>query len=216
MDTNISGCLAGANYVVIGFFTPSYRRLAEEHTVNLSRYAIPHMLYAWEEGTWNLTVMAKPAVVRRAMCEFPGRTIVLMDVDCDVRGPIAPAVDFPGDISLWIGVGVHLKNEPGWRTRAMSSSRLLMWRQTDRAKRLLNMWCELTEKQLPECALDEEQTLIWAIEGVNNGLVVTILDRRYAARNPWHCPADSVIVHKTPSPEITSRSLLSPEDRVRA
>lgn len=204
---DMSGCLGCVGYVVVSFFTPNYRELADAFWLKLSAHDIPHKLYAWEPGAWQQTTMAKPLVVQRAMADFPGRLIVLMDVDCDVRGPIAPALDFPGDVALWLGVGIHPQNERGWRTRAMSSSRILIWRQNAASRRLLDKWSALTEQHVQDGSLDEEQTLVWALEQ-STPLTLSLLDRRYAARNPWECPADSVIVHKTISREITSRSLL--------
>ncbi|WP_045837151.1 hypothetical protein [Hyphomicrobium sp. 99] len=204
---NISGYLDVGGYVVVGFFTPNYRPLADDFAASLSRHAIPHMLYAWESGTWHATTLAKPLVTQRAMEDFPDRTIVLMDVDIDVHGPITPALEFAGDISLWIGVGVHAKNEPGWRIRAISSSRLVIWRQTEKAKRLLRTWCQLTAQQIPDHILDDEQTLTLAIEH-NDGLTVTTTPRRYAARNPWEVSDDAIIVHKTISREMPSRQFL--------
>lgn len=210
---NISGHLDVNGYLVVGFFTTNYRPFATDFAANLSKYAIPHMLYEWEAGTWLATTLAKPSVTQRAMEEYPDRTIVLMDVDIDVRGPITPALDFPGDIAAWIGVGVNVKNEPGWRARALFSSRMLIWRQTEGSKRFLEQWRAEASKQISEGVLDDEQTLTLALEKINGGLTITTLDRRYAARNPWGCPADSIIVHKTISRDIKSRSFLPAEDR---
>lgn len=69
-----------ADWLVAGWFTPDYRPLAEAFAVNLSEHGAPHHLLAKPSlGAWN--TRRKPAVVLEAMDLYPGKTIVLTDVD---------------------------------------------------------------------------------------------------------------------------------------
>jgi len=203
---DISGGLDATNYVVTGFFTPDYREMARGFASNLAAHSIPRMLYSWEPGSWQASTLAKPVVVLRAMRDFPNRTIVLMDVDCEVRGPVGSILDFAADVSLFIGVGLHPQNEPGWRMRAIPSSRIIVFKQTSGARQLLASWQEFCDDG--ESEISDEMLLMRAI-GVTQGLTLAMLDRRFAARNPWDCPIDAVIVHNTVSRLSPSRGLHS-------
>jgi hypothetical protein len=127
---------------------------------------------------------------------FPGRTIILMDIDCDVIGPIYPVLECATDISLFIGVGIDPRREEGLRVRALPSSRIIVWRPTAGARRLLDTWEALCQEQITSPILNDEQLLMQAI-GATAGLTLTVIDPRYAARNPWDHPPGAVIVHQT-------------------
>jgi hypothetical protein len=198
-ETDIGAPPASGSYVVAGFFTPNYRPLARRFAEALTKHAIPHILYSWRQCDWGKAILDKPLVVRRAMQNFPGRTVVLMDIDCEIRGPIEPVIECSGDISLFIGVGINPDREKGLRMRAIPSSRIVVFRPTDGAYRLVDTWQLLCQQQAAGTPIaDDEQLLMRAI-GATEGLTLTILDRRYAARNPWDAPEGAVVIHHTAS-----------------
>ena len=85
------------DWLVIGWFTPDYRGLAERFAGNLNRFAIPHHLFAKPIGSgWDTS--RKPSVILEAMDLYPGKTIILMDVDCIVDGDIRPVLNFQQQI----------------------------------------------------------------------------------------------------------------------
>ncbi|SFV38123.1 hypothetical protein [Hyphomicrobium facile] len=55
--------IGGTNdsYVVIGFFTPDYRPLAARLADDLSKFDIPHHLYATTAAEWHAATLLKPA-----------------------------------------------------------------------------------------------------------------------------------------------------------
>ena len=118
MSGDISECLTADSYIVTGFFTSDYHPIARRFAGQLTRHAISHWLYSWSPEEWQKAILAKPLIVKRAMQGFPGRTIILMDIDCDVTGPIYPVLECATDISLFIGVGIDPRREEGLRVRA--------------------------------------------------------------------------------------------------
>jgi|RhiMethySRZTD1v2_1073278.scaffolds.fasta_scaffold846012_3 hypothetical protein len=91
-DLSLSGDLIGGqvgDWLVTGWFTPNYRPLAEAFAANLSEHGAPFHLFAKPSlGAWN--TRRKPAVVLEAMDAYPGKTVVLMDVDCRLRATSSP------------------------------------------------------------------------------------------------------------------------------
>src|SRR5690349_17002520 len=94
-------------YIVTGFFTPDYAELGASFAANLRTHAVPHHLYAASASAWQNAILLKPQIVLRAMADYPGRTVVLMDIDCYLTGPMDPILAFQGDVSLFVGVRYH-------------------------------------------------------------------------------------------------------------
>jgi hypothetical protein len=89
------------DWLAIGWFTEdsTYRPLAEALAANLSQHGAPFHLFAKPSlGAWN--TRRKPAVVLEAMDAYPGKTLVLMDVDCRLRGDIEPVTQIGGDVGI--------------------------------------------------------------------------------------------------------------------
>jgi hypothetical protein len=198
-ETDIGSSQVNGGYIVTGFFTPDYAPLARRFGEALTKHAIPHMLYNWCQREWGKAILDKPLVVQRAMQDFPGRTVVLMDIDCEIRGPIAPIVECAGDICLFIGVGINPEREKGLRMRAIPSSRIIVFRPTDGAHRLVGTWQRLCQQQAAGTPITDDEQLLMRAIGATEGLTLTILDRRYSARNPWDAPEGAVIIRHTAS-----------------
>jgi hypothetical protein len=130
-------------YVVTGFFTPNYRPLAEALAKDLTATGNPHHLVAREKGsaTWRNVVHWKPEIVLEVMDLYPESSIILLDVDCSVRGSLAPMLDFTGDISA--RAKLRLTNHV-WPFRQKTvlhiSSRSMVFRPNERVRRFLADW----------------------------------------------------------------------------
>src|SRR5262245_42953256 len=76
------------DWLVIGWFTEdaTYRPLAERFATNLAEHGAPFHLFAKPVLGKGWNTWRKPSVVLEAMDAYPGKAIVLMDVDCTVRG----------------------------------------------------------------------------------------------------------------------------------
>ncbi|WP_414462371.1 hypothetical protein [Hyphomicrobium sp. DY-1] len=183
-------------HIVIGFYTPNYERLAVAFAKNLDQHAIPHHLYAVPASAWNNAILLKPQIIKRALQDFPGKTVVLMDIDCNLLGPIAPVVGFHGDISLYMGVRYHPKaRKKSLRLRVLPSSRVILCHNTPNTNALIDTWQRLCADQDPaRPEKDDEQLLMEAI-GTTHGLALNILDKRYSGRDPLDAPKDAVITH---------------------
>jgi hypothetical protein len=130
-------------YVVVGFFTPNYRPLAERLAADLTQTRNPHHLIARDKGTstWRDVVHMKPGVVLEAMDHYPTSSIILLDVDSSVRGSLAPMLDFVGDISA--RSKLRLTNSI-WPFRQKTvlhiSSRSMVLKPNARVRKFLEDW----------------------------------------------------------------------------
>jgi hypothetical protein len=130
-------------YVVVGFFTPNYRPLAERLSVDLTETKNPHHLIARDKGsaTWRDVVHMKPDVVLQAMDLYPTSSIILLDVDSSVRGSLSPMLDFVGDISA--RSKLRLTNH-FWPFRQKTvlhiSSRSMVFKPNARVRKFLADW----------------------------------------------------------------------------
>jgi len=128
---------AAGRHLVVGFFTPNYRRLAEAFAANLKTHRQPFHLYAVPAVTrWEDATLKKPEIVLRAMADYPERTLILMDVDCTLHADISELADDAGDITL---------NVKAWRQarvfpHACASSRMIAFRPTPKARELAERW----------------------------------------------------------------------------
>jgi hypothetical protein len=68
--------------LIVGSYTSGQAEQARRCSDELCSYGIPHHIYAYPHNP------RRPEVAARAMADHPTRTIVLMDVDCQVNGPL--------------------------------------------------------------------------------------------------------------------------------
>jgi len=184
--------------IVTGFYTPDYRPLAERLSRQLDAVGASCRFYPHQiDGGWDRQLMAKPLIVIRAMCDFPDQTIVLMDVDCEVRAPILDLDTISGDVALaW-----RSKVSAVGRANNWPSSRVVVFRQTDGARALANNWlrrCRVAEQATRhrKVKLDDELMLSAAVSQTE-GVSVQILPDRFAAHEDDEAPEDAVIVHQS-------------------
>ncbi|MCC7252729.1 hypothetical protein [Hyphomicrobium sp.] len=187
-------------YVVVGFFTPNYRPLAENLSKDLVETQNPHHLIARDKGdsTWRNVVHWKPDIVLEAMDLYPESNIILLDVDCSVRGSLLPALDFPGDISA--RSKLRLTNHV-WPLRQKTvlhiSSRSMVFRQNARVRKFLADW------------RDELRTATYYQGGCemamrfvimrSTGLAFCPMDPKYSGLEVDQATADAIVVHSSAS-----------------
>ena len=146
-DLSVSGDYTGGqvdDWLVTGWFTEdaTYQPLAEAFAANLREHGVPFHLFAKPSvGAWNTG--RKPLVVLEAMDAYPGKAVVLMDVDCVVRGDIAPVTRIDADV----GVVVIARNVRKGKRLAHwiateCSSRVVVFRPTKGARAFAMNWSE--------------------------------------------------------------------------
>ncbi|WP_414463384.1 hypothetical protein [Hyphomicrobium sp. DY-1] len=182
--------------IVTGFFTPDYEPLAIAFSQNLVAHGVPHMLYDVPASAWENAILLKPMIVSRAMSDNPGKTIILMDIDCVISGDIADAARFEGDMSLclWARFKFNYGSNKS-RLRVLPSSRIIAFKQTAPAKTLIENWSTLcAQYKRTSVQTDDEQILMLAL-GVTDGLSINNIHKRFIARDPEYATPESVILH---------------------
>lgn len=187
---DLKGGQAG-DWLVTGWFTPNYRPLAEKFAANLTQHGAPYHLWAMPSaGAWN--TRRKPAVVRETMDAYPGKTIVLMDVDCIVQGDIAPVADIESDVGIVVIARNMMKGQK-WRhwIAAECSSRVVVFRATDGARAFVRKWAEEIDRSEFN---HDEHSMVWAMLKSLSTTSFSYIDQRYSAREIGTLP-DAVIAH---------------------
>jgi hypothetical protein len=199
---DIRGGTAG-DWLVIGWFTPDYRPLAEKLAANLTAHGAPYHLFAKPklDAGWNTS--RKPTVVLEAMDAYPGKTVVLMDVDCIVRGDIEPVTRVDGDVGITV-IAQNVKGTPGRRLRrgrdaewrhwigVECSSRVVVFRPTSGARLFAQRWAEQVKHS--EGISHDEHAMVWAFLGCQDVVDFRYIDRMYSGREISDLP-DAVVCH---------------------
>ena len=194
-DVSVSGDLVGGSageWLVTGWFTEDavYRPLAETFAANLSAHCAPYHLWAKPSlGAWN--TRRKPAVVLEAMDAYPGKTVVLMDVDCLVRGDIAHMTNVRGDVGIVV-IARNVRRKRRWAhwLSVECSSRVVVFRPTDGARAFAQTWADQIERSHVN---HDEHSMAWAYLS-SPGVDFDFIDQRFSAREIGQIP-DAVIEH---------------------
>ena len=162
------------DWIVTGWFTPDYRPLAEKLAAGLATHGATHHLWARPKVSTGWNTHNKPAVVLATMDAYPGRAIVLMDVDCIVTGDLSPVADVAGD------VGLAIKARPGRRSRIVLtlSSRVAVFRPTPAARTFAERWAAACASS---CRSDDEWSMAWTFIR-HPEIGYAHLDQRYIGR----------------------------------
>lgn len=199
------------DWLVIGWFTPDYKALANDFAGNLSEYGAP--LHLWLRPKlvdgWNTS--QKPDVVLTAMDAYPGKTLVLMDVDCIVQGDIAPVTN---GISGDVGITVFARNVPGRMDRRLRvgadrcwrhhiavecSSRVVVFKPTAGARAFALAWRHVIATSHVN---HDEHSMVWAYL-LRPDVSFTFIDIRYSGRDVGQVP-DAVICHDSEHNKINA------------
>lgn len=181
------------NWLVIGWFTPDYRPLAERFAANLGTYGIPFHLYAKPKlgGGWDTS--RKPSVALEAMQDHPSKTLVLMDVDCIVQGDISLVTNITGDVGITV-LARNMRKGCKWQhwIAAECSSRVVVFRPTEGARAFLHRWVD----QIDHGAVNhDEHSMVWAFLACPD-VRFEYIDPIYSGREVSQRP-DGIVVHQS-------------------
>lgn len=187
MNDLVFGNPETAAIVVTGFFTPNYAEIARRFADNLRSHNMAHKLYAIPAREWLSATLEKPAIMERARGEFPDAHLVLMDVDCALRGPLERSIiQGPGDA----GVSMRMKKRESY-VLAASSSRVMVLAPTPGAAKFLATW----KAHCREASQDEMS--IFSAMMVSPETSFFCLPRAYRGYEVSQANADDIIVHKS-------------------
>jgi hypothetical protein len=180
------------DWLVVGWFTEdaTYRPLAEAFAANLAEPGAPFHLWAKPAlAGWN--TRRKPSVVLEAMDAYPGKTVVLMDVDCLVRGNIGSVTNVRGDVGIVVIARNQRKGKRWAHWLAVEcSSRVVVFRPTDGARAFARAWADTIERSTVN---HDEHSMAWAYLS-SPGVHFDYIPQEYSARELGTIP-DAVIVH---------------------
>jgi hypothetical protein len=181
------------DWLVAGWFTPNYRPLAAAFAAQLDRHDAPYHLYAktYLQPGWQTTL--KPSVVLEAMQAYPGKTVILMDVDCRVNGDLSPMLaGITGDVGIVVTAADAPKGKKGrqhW-VSIETSSRVVVFRPTAGARRFAERWAA----QIARSSFDhDEYSMAWAYLR-SPDVSFAYIPRAYSAREVGIVPG-AIVAH---------------------
>jgi hypothetical protein len=186
------------DWLVIGWFTPDYRPLAETFSANLAEHGIPFHLFARPKLARGWNTQQKPSVVLDAMDVYPGRILVLMDVDCTCRGSIDALSYIDGDVGINIGARQARKGR-AWQKGIIivASSRVVVFRPTHGACAFVKEWerlCHAGGIDESRAGGGDETAMAWAYLRCSQ-VDYAYLHSRYVGQEAGVSAPDAVIVH---------------------
>ena len=194
-DLSVPGDLVGGSageWLVTGWFTEdaTYRPLAEAFAANLAEHGAPYHLFAgrrWKAGTRR---PSRPWCWRR-WTRYPGKTIILADVDCVVRGDIEPVTQIRGDVGVTV-IARNTRKGRRWSHSLLveASSRVVVFRPTAGARAFAQAWADEIERS---AIRHDENAMAWAYLS-SPGVRFDYIDQAYSGRETGTVP-DAVIVH---------------------
>jgi hypothetical protein len=180
--------------VVVGFFTPDYTAAAASFAANLCEHAISHHLYHRSKigGGWSSQTRQKPSVLTEARKDYPDSVLVLMDVDCRVRGDISGILRAPGDVALRIK-RTTLGSTFSRRYALKPCSRVVLARPTPGSSAFVSAWKSLCDsRQNGGC---DETLLMHSMSDSPDHYSVGTLSLRYAGLELRDASSDAIVVH---------------------
>lgn len=184
-------CVTPGDFIVIGFFTPDYRPLATALAGQLG--STSHHFYAVPDEEWQRAILLKPTIVLHGMRDYPLRTLVLMDVDCQMRDDIS---EWIAGLTTDITLPARIRRGSRRHGRVLFSSRVMAIAPTEASKRLVLNWqalCNSAKAPLFSRLCDERE-LVGAI-GSNHGATIAFTPDEYAGLDASNAPSGAKIVH---------------------
>jgi hypothetical protein len=182
----------GMNYIVSGWYTKDYKKWWDKLRPTLEAVGAPYDFVEVERSSteWESSTMVKAAHVLQAMQRHPDKTVVFLDVDCEVLGPLDELLKTKTDFACFIETNANPKS-----IRFLPWSGTMVIRQTPKAYELVERW---VEESRTAARYSVDQTSLANALGKVPGLTLTLLDRKWCAR-PWDNVADAVILHDSAS-----------------
>jgi hypothetical protein len=180
------------NWIVCGWYTPDYSHWLEPLRARLDSIGAPHDFVEVDKkgGGWQLNTMSKPHHLREATRRHPGKTIIFLDVDCQVTGSLEALnelAEIGGDVGFYLRTRKRKNGDPKLNPR----SGTLVVKPTARAQRFVDVWIELSA-QFPVHAIDQDSLTV--AMGRVPGLSITTLGVDQCALEADRVPSP-VILH---------------------
>jgi hypothetical protein len=183
------------SWLVTGFFTPDYRPLAAALAASLDHDKQPYHLFAVDKsGDWSSQTMRKPSIVIGALDAHPGKTVILMDVDCTVHGPLDALASFCPAADVCCLSTARSKKIGRHRQRFSLSSRVMVVRPTPGARALMQQWDKACRER--PWMHGDEPNLTYALT-CSPGSAYSTIPLIYSGREASEAPAGSIITHES-------------------
>lgn len=195
--------------VVCGWYTPNYADWAQKIIANLSSLGLPHdfVCVAPESAYWQTVTLMKAQQALNAMGRHPDKTVVLLDVDCQVLSAeaILAMEDLPGDVGFYL----RTKFRRAGKVRFGARSGTMFFKPTSGALAFVRKWVELSG-QAPPYSVDQDSL---AVAIGKTPTLLHFLDVRYCAvagdrvENPYVLHANAAATSVTRSAGKWRRAL---------
>jgi len=166
--------------IVCGWYTPDYKHWTERLIASIDRVGHKHDFVMVDKapGGWEANTLRKADQILAAMDRHPGRAIVFLDVDCEVRAPLHDLADIRADFA------VHMMRSVKRNFKVLSGT--LVFQPTQKARELAENW-QSVGRTAPLGTVDQI-TLIKAM-AITPSLTVMNLPETYCAISPDGDPA---------------------------
>jgi hypothetical protein len=178
--------------IVTGFFTPDYAVLATALSRNLAQYRISHHLYARTKvaGGWESQTLQKPSTLAAAIRDYPSSVLILLDVDCRIRGNISELSGTKGDVTLRLK-----RKETKEGVALMPCSRVIAVRPTLDGASFVSAWQKACEQLGPKGV--DENALINVVEDSSGTFSIAALPQKFVGQELRDARIEDVIVHQS-------------------
>lgn len=175
-------------YVVCGWYTPDYAHWADRLKGSLERFSQPYDLVQVEKPArecWEQTTLRKAREVLLAMQRNPGKTIVMLDVDCVVAGDLRPLSNLRGDLAFYF----HPRRRRSGHAKTSVRSGTLVVKPTAEATRFVERWASLSERS--RFGDVDQDTLLLALETA--GVLFEQLDVKWCCTKSDNCESPMIL-----------------------
>jgi hypothetical protein len=211
-ESDIVDVANAGQWLVVGWFTPDYRLWAVRLERSLQTLGVPHHLAACrkQHGTWAAETTRKPQIVAEMMARYPGKTLVLLDVDCTVRRPLEPLVEtLKGDVAAFVRAKPTGRGKERARIKILSGT--MVFRPTAGAQSFVRAW----SAALRECdAADVDQTALMIALGRATDFTFQPLGAEWCALDAAAHP-DPAILHDHAGADATRARVPTPREVLR-
>ena len=185
------GAAMGPDWLVVGWFTPSYRHWAENLAASLDKVQAPYHLLACQNSSrhWEGETMRKPAIVRSFQERYPSKTLILLDADCTVLRCLTPLVEsVRGDVAAYVRAKHHGRGKDRARIKVMSGT--MVFRPTAGAASFVDAW----QSAISECdSTDVDQTALMIALGRARRFTFEPLDEEWCALDAGSHPDPAIV-----------------------
>lgn len=181
-------------FIVCAWYTPDYAKWAGPLIDSLISAGAPHdiLCIPKDKGGWEANTCRKADVLLSFMDRHPGKTIILLDVDCIVRGDLSKLV---ASVSGDIGFRMAAK----WRRRfcrLQPLSGTMVIHPTERARAFVEGWAERSRNR--RYGETDQGSLAWAMTETA-GVDISILAGQWCALRESNAP--DAVIHSWASKE---------------